>query len=121
MLAKNVLRNVPPQIFGFAGTLTILDLSFNKLTQLPDDVAGLHQLAVLNVRNNHLSQLPATLYHLAHLEEVRDQPLFFFFLGGGGNSKELYGSTPPTQYGRDEALRQCPLEPVVSCLCQFVC
>lgn len=81
MLAKNVLRNVPPQIFGFAGTLTILDLSFNKLTQLPDDVAGLHQLAVLNVRNNHLSQLPATLYHLAHLEEVRDQPLFFF--GGG--------------------------------------
>ena len=65
-----MLRNVPEPLFEFAGTLTILDLSFNKLTALPDDIAGLDQLATLNVRNNHISQLPSTLYHLKNLEEV---------------------------------------------------
>ena len=40
VLSKNMLREVPEPLFDFAGTLTILDLSFNKLTALPDDIAG---------------------------------------------------------------------------------
>jgi len=70
VLSKNTLTVLPPQLLNFAATLTILDLSFNRIRQLGPEVGQLTGLATLNVRNNQLTALPAELASLRHLRDI---------------------------------------------------
>lgn len=42
--------------------ISTLDLSFNKLTQLPSSIANLGDLALINLRDNQLVELPVELF-----------------------------------------------------------
>jgi len=70
VISKNALTVFPRQLLGFAATLTILDLSFNRISTLGPEVAALTGLATLNVRNNKLSALPQELASLKGLTDV---------------------------------------------------
>lgn len=48
--------------------LVELDISRNRLTQLPPNLAMLNYLKILNVSANRLATVPAVLYHLGQLE-----------------------------------------------------
>ncbi len=55
------LQTFPPEIFGLADTLEILDLSGNALTALPHDLARLRKLRILFCSNNQFTELPEAL------------------------------------------------------------
>ena len=69
-ISKNTLTSFPSNLLNFAPTLTILDLSFNRIRQLGPEMGTLTGLATLNVRNNQLSSLPAELASLKGLTDV---------------------------------------------------
>jgi hypothetical protein len=52
------LRYLRPSLFQCVSTLTVIDLSFNFLSDLPKELCGLSHLQVLRVNNNQLSFLP---------------------------------------------------------------
>ncbi|MCK9687807.1 leucine-rich repeat-containing protein kinase family protein [Scleromatobacter humisilvae] len=55
------LDEFPREIFALADTLTMLDLSSNRLRALPDDLPRLHALRTLFCSNNRFETLPASL------------------------------------------------------------
>ena len=55
------LDEFPREIFALADTLTMLDLSSNRLRALPDDLPRLHALRTLFCSNNLFETLPASL------------------------------------------------------------
>ncbi|WP_426011105.1 leucine-rich repeat-containing protein kinase family protein [Caulobacter sp. DWR2-3-1b2] len=55
------LTEFPPEIFGLADTLEVLDLGGNALTALPDDIGRLKALRVLFCSGNHFDRLPPGL------------------------------------------------------------
>ena len=70
-LRGNDLRFVPDAVFRLAALRT-LDLADNKLAELPGAVAGLGALEVLDVSgNDDLARLPAELWAMPRLREVR--------------------------------------------------
>lgn len=64
------LTEFPPEIFGLAETLEVLDLGFNALTNLPDDLGRLHRLRVLFCSGNQFDRLPPCLGDCAALSQV---------------------------------------------------
>ena len=64
------LEEFPPEIFGLADSLEILNLSGNSLTALPDDLSRLGKLRVLFCSENRFSELPEVLSSCAQLEMV---------------------------------------------------
>ena len=64
------LEEFPPEIFGLADSLEILNLSGNSLTALPDDLSRLGKLRVLFCSDNRFSELPEVLSSCAQLEMV---------------------------------------------------
>lgn len=57
-------------VLGRLRNLRRLDLSCNRLTALPEALAGLPRLAFLNVAGNPLEPFPALLREMGGLEEV---------------------------------------------------
>ena len=55
------LDEFPRELFALADTLTMLDLSGNRLRALPDDLPRLHALRTLFCSNNRFETLPASL------------------------------------------------------------
>ena len=55
------LDEFPREIFDLADTLTMLDLSGNRLRALPDDLPRLHALRILFCSANRFETLPAVL------------------------------------------------------------
>ena len=55
------LDEFPREIFDLADTLTMLDLSGNRLRTLPDDLPRLHALRTLFCSNNAFETLPASV------------------------------------------------------------
>lgn len=55
------LSNFPPEIFELADTLEKLDLSFNKLKELPADFGRLKKLKILFCSENLFTELPEVL------------------------------------------------------------
>ncbi len=64
------LSEFPREIFDFADSLEILDLSGNALTALPDDLPRLHKLRVLFCSDNQFSELPAVLGQCPQLSMI---------------------------------------------------
>ena len=64
------LAEFPPEVFGLADTLEVLDLSGNRLNALPDDLHRLHRLRILFCSDNAFTELPAALGACAQLEMV---------------------------------------------------
>lgn len=92
-LSSNVLRKIPPQISikfslitgKFTGRMrkfdgriyfafvfsTDLNLSHNEIYKLPDEMADLKELVRLDVSNNYLLNLPAVLFRIPKLRQLR--------------------------------------------------
>ena len=64
------LKEFPREIFELADTLEILDLSGNKLSELPEDLSRLHQLKILFCSNNLFTTLPAVLGQCPNLSMI---------------------------------------------------
>ncbi|MES2920370.1 MAG: leucine-rich repeat-containing protein kinase family protein [Verrucomicrobiota bacterium] len=64
------LTEFPREILDLADTLEILNLSGNRLSELPDDFARLHKLRILFCSDNDFRHLPAVLGECAALEMV---------------------------------------------------
>ncbi|MCP1548965.1 MULTISPECIES: leucine-rich repeat-containing protein kinase family protein [Methylorubrum] len=64
------LEEFPPEIFGLADTLELLDLSDCGLTELPDDFGRLKRLRVLFCSGNRFERLPPALGDCPALSQV---------------------------------------------------
>lgn len=64
------LTEFPREIFELADSLTILDLTGNALSSLPDDLPRLHQLRVIFCSSNQFEVLPAVLGACAKLTMI---------------------------------------------------
>src|SRR4051812_15317256 len=64
------LDHFPPELFALADTLTMLDLSGNRLRTLPDDLPRLRVLRTLFCSNNRFETLPAALGACPQLDLV---------------------------------------------------
>lgn len=68
-LGKNFLSKVPPGIFNLHH-LTILDMSRNLLTVLPEDIGRVRSLVILRLNDNSIDRIPVNIGHLHNLEEL---------------------------------------------------
>lgn len=64
------LKRVPPQVFTSFPYLVDLDLSRNRLKELPDSLWALSHVKRLNLSKNQIEQLPKSLGRMSHLEEL---------------------------------------------------
>ena len=64
------LSEFPREIFDLADSLEVLNLSGNRLTELPHDLPRLHRLKVLFCSDNPFETLPQVLGDCAQLEMV---------------------------------------------------
>lgn len=64
------LTEFPDEIFGLCETLEVLDLGFNALSALPDDLGRLRRLRVLFCSGNRFERLPPVLGGCAALSQV---------------------------------------------------
>ena len=56
--AHNLIENIPDLHLHWSLTLTCLDLSDNKLEEIPDTICQLTALDTLNLEDNLLKRLP---------------------------------------------------------------
>jgi len=64
------LTELPPEVFGLADTLEILNLTGNHLRELPPDLGRLHRLKIVFCSSNRFTHLPESLGDCAALEMV---------------------------------------------------
>jgi hypothetical protein len=64
------LETFPEAIFDLADSLEVLNLSGNRLSELPDDLSRLHKLRILFCSDNAFTVLPASIGRCANLEMV---------------------------------------------------
>lgn len=64
------LTEFPDEIFTLADSLEILDLSHNRLSNLPNDLAKLHKLKIIFCSNNDFEHLPVALGTCSKLEMI---------------------------------------------------
>ena len=64
------LTELPPEVFDLADTLEILNLTGNRLRELPPDLGRLHRLKIVFCSSNHFTHLPASLGDCPALEMV---------------------------------------------------
>lgn len=69
-LSGHGLTEVPPEVFGLADTLELLDLGRNPLARLPDDFARLRRLKVLFCSGTRFRVLPPVLGDCAALSQI---------------------------------------------------
>uniref|UniRef100_A0AAV1VEW8 Disease resistance R13L4/SHOC-2-like LRR domain-containing protein n=1 Tax=Peronospora matthiolae TaxID=2874970 RepID=A0AAV1VEW8_9STRA len=70
-LGFNMLREIPEHVVSSVmESLTVLDVSDNKLQQLSDGIPRLYRLKTLDVSNNDLHDLPAGLGYLKYLDHL---------------------------------------------------
>ena len=90
-LSHNALQALDGDSLLGASAVRELHAGDNQLTSLPDEVGALAQLKVLDVSNNNLSDLPASLGYVVRADA-----------GGGGASRgrRYYhsSSTPAPHY-----------------------
>jgi Leucine-rich repeat (LRR) protein len=68
-LSKNKILQLPPDIAKFKA-LIILDLSHNKLNELPDELCSLRTLKKLILNNNKFTEFPPQINRIESLEQL---------------------------------------------------
>jgi Protein tyrosine and serine/threonine kinase len=64
------LTEVPPEVFGLADTLELLDLGGGALTSLPPEMGRLHKLCILFCSGNRFRVLPPALGDCQSLSQI---------------------------------------------------
>lgn len=64
------LTALPPEVYGLADTLEVLNLTGNCLAELPADLPRLHRLKVIFCSDNAFTHLPEVLGDCPHLQTV---------------------------------------------------
>jgi hypothetical protein len=64
------LTELPPEVFDLADTLEVLNLTGNRLRELPPDLGRLHRLKIVFCSSNDFTHLPASLGDCPALEMV---------------------------------------------------
>lgn len=85
------LKKVPPEVFTEFPNLQLLDLSRNRIRELPPEIGNLKQLKKLILERNRIEYLPA---EIGELEDLRELVI---------NRNELI--TLPTEIGNLKKLR----------------
>jgi len=69
-LARNAITDLPIGVLGAMKHLVSLNLSHNRIRELPDDIAFLPALQTLNLSHNLLTALPDSISHLVSLSSL---------------------------------------------------
>jgi len=69
-LQNKKLEKFPEEIFGLRRNLRTLDVSTNRLEELPDDIGVLQMLRTFKLDDNKIGQLPNTIGNLGKLEAL---------------------------------------------------
>lgn len=64
LLSGNQIESIPREIRQLENCLTELDISWNKLVEVPSDISLLKSLRVLNVSNNNITELPPEIGYM---------------------------------------------------------
>lgn len=67
-LSDHKLKEVPPEVINLGEILRNLDLSKNKLSNMPDDILRLKNLKLFNLDTNKLQKLPDSIVNMKKLE-----------------------------------------------------
>ena len=75
-ISNNRLIELPSEIGNLSG-LTHLYIHSNRLTQLPSEIEKLHNLLCLDISDNRLTHLPSEIGNLNNLRylDIRNNPL----------------------------------------------
>ena len=68
-LSHNKISNLPESIFGFIH-LRLLDLSYNGLQVIPATVCCLRELRKLDLSHNKITKIPSNINHLKKLDKL---------------------------------------------------
>ena len=68
-LSHNSISEIPDSIFGFLH-LRLLDLSFNIIEKIPSTLCLLHELRKIDLSNNKITSLPSSFNNLRRLEKL---------------------------------------------------
>lgn len=69
-LSGNVITKISPKFAVKFSLITDLNLSHNQMAKLPDELADLHSLEMLNISYNSFITLPAVVFKMPKLREL---------------------------------------------------
>jgi len=69
-LSSNVIKKIPPKLPSKFSLITDLNLSFNKLSALPEEVSKCSQLETVDISNNLFDSLPTCLLSLPKIIQI---------------------------------------------------
>lgn len=70
-LSGNVITKISPKFAVKFSLITDLNLSHNQMAKLPDELADLHSLEMLDISYNTFITLPAVVFKMSKLRELR--------------------------------------------------
>lgn len=70
-LSGNVITKISPKFAVNFSLITDLNLSHNQMAKLPDELADLHSLEMLDISHNSFITLPAVVFKMPKLRELR--------------------------------------------------
>mmetsp|Transcript_12025 Transcript_12025/g.24412 ORF Transcript_12025/g.24412 Transcript_12025/m.24412 type:complete len:255 (+) Transcript_12025:152-916(+) len=90
-LTYRAWTEVDDVVWTMGRTLVFLDVSFNAITDIPEELGDLYQLKELNLACNHIKSLPSSLGKLIKLQQLR---------ANGNNLTEI-----PEEIGKCKSLK----------------
>ncbi|XP_052903105.1 leucine-rich repeat-containing protein 20 [Anopheles moucheti] len=70
-LSSNVITKISPKFAVKFSFITDLNLSHNQMARLPDELADLHSLEMLDISHNSFITLPAVVFKMPKLRELK--------------------------------------------------
>uniref|UniRef100_A0A182NRK0 Leucine-rich repeat-containing protein 20 n=1 Tax=Anopheles dirus TaxID=7168 RepID=A0A182NRK0_9DIPT len=70
-LSSNVITKISPKFAVKFSFITDLNLSHNQMARLPDELADLHSLEMLDISHNTFITLPAVVFKMPKLRELK--------------------------------------------------
>lgn len=70
-LSSNVITKIPPKFAVKFSLITTLNLSNNQMVKLPDELADLASLQVLDISQNYFINLPPVVFKMPKLRQLK--------------------------------------------------